>query len=350
MAACALQAELVKAFAADVAEVQELFEGAKDAPVLSSNAPPHAGAVAWVRGLKARLAEPFAKLQGMEHGALLEGREGLAAAAACDKAMAEMEAFEAAVVAQWCQQVGRLGCRAPAASNTCLANAVRVVAFLLHDQTACHAAVVAATTSHLSPPSSAPRSTARARPSSTSRCCSSTPTPRPTCRCWRSTLTPRSSRCCARRATSCCCRSGCRTLLRRCSSAPTCTALRSAAWSSWCGAFGGGRVQSACLLCSAGPCLLPIWALSPLLCSGVVTAIPVSRPPPHQVALYNRIQRTILPVEKPLVEAKLSAVEAALQRYAHGRGRVDTTRLMPNLPAVAFCPAIAAPHRKIKHR
>ncbi|KAI8473051.1 MAG: flagellar outer dynein arm heavy chain beta [Monoraphidium minutum] len=99
------QAELVKAFAADVAEVEELFAGARAAPVLSSNAPPHAGAVAWVRGLKARLAEPFAKLQAMEHGALLEGREGEAAAAAYAKAMAAMDEFEAGVVAQWTRQV-----------------------------------------------------------------------------------------------------------------------------------------------------------------------------------------------------------------------------------------------------
>jgi hypothetical protein len=35
---------------------------------------------------------------------------------------------------------------------------------------------------------------------------------------------------------------------------------------------------------------------------------------PRQVSLYNRIQRTILAVEKPLVDTKLTAVEAALQR------------------------------------
>lgn len=32
------------------------------------------------------------------------------------------------------------------------------------------------------------------------------------------------------------------------------------------------------------------------------------------MSLYNRIQRTILAVEKPLVEGKLLAVEAALKR------------------------------------
>ena len=33
-----------------------------------------------------------------------------------------------------------------------------------------------------------------------------------------------------------------------------------------------------------------------------------------QVSLYTRIQRTILAVEKPLVDTKLAAVEAALKR------------------------------------
>ena len=77
----------MKAFATDTSEVAELFESAKDAPVLSRNAPPHAGAVAWVRGLKARLAEPHAKLAGKEHGALLDSREGAAATAAYAKVM-----------------------------------------------------------------------------------------------------------------------------------------------------------------------------------------------------------------------------------------------------------------------
>ncbi|GBF97683.1 flagellar outer dynein arm heavy chain beta [Raphidocelis subcapitata] len=99
------QAELVKAFAADVAEVTELFEAGREAPVLSATAPLHAGAVAWVRGLKGRLAEPYGKLAAKEHGALLEGREGRAAAAAYAKIMEAMDAYEAGVVDAWCRQV-----------------------------------------------------------------------------------------------------------------------------------------------------------------------------------------------------------------------------------------------------
>lgn len=102
-----LQADLVKAFAADVAEVTELFDAGKDCPPLSRNAPPHAGAVAWVRGLKSRLAEPFGKLTARDQGALLqEGREGRAAAAAYARLAAAMDAFEATVVERWRAQVG----------------------------------------------------------------------------------------------------------------------------------------------------------------------------------------------------------------------------------------------------
>lgn len=117
-----VQAELVKAFAADIAEVAELFESAKSAPVLSHNAPPYAGAVAWVRGLKARLAEPHAKLAAKEHGGLLESREGVAAAAAYTSVMEAMEAFEAGVIERWCQQVR--GWLAPLAGGAAAKEAV----------------------------------------------------------------------------------------------------------------------------------------------------------------------------------------------------------------------------------
>jgi dynein heavy chain len=99
------QAELVKAFRADVDEVAALFAAGRAAPTLGPNAPPHAGAVGWVRGLKARLAEPYAKLSAKEHASPLEGRDGEAAEAAYNKAMVAMDAFERGVVEAWCQQV-----------------------------------------------------------------------------------------------------------------------------------------------------------------------------------------------------------------------------------------------------
>jgi dynein heavy chain len=92
-----------------VDEVTDLFDALRSAPVLPHNAPPHAGAVSWVRGLRQRLAEPFSKLQAKGDSALLEGREGRAAAARCAAVMERMEAFEAAAVEQWCNQVGGLG-------------------------------------------------------------------------------------------------------------------------------------------------------------------------------------------------------------------------------------------------
>lgn len=227
-----IQAELVKAFAADISEVAELFEAAKAAPALAHNAPPHAGAVAWVRGLKARLAEPFAKLAAKEGGALLEGREGRAASAAYAKVMAAMDAFEAAAIEAWVKQARTPSSGFPACLN---ATPARGCALWVHSTSPPNATTL--THVHTAPPCARPaRWTRRARRSSTCRCSSSTPTRPLICRCWPSTSTPSSSRCCARPSTSCCWRCPCPTRRRRCSRAPTRTARRSAALTSWCAA------------------------------------------------------------------------------------------------------------------
>jgi dynein heavy chain len=49
------QIELMRQYGTDLKEVQEIFAAQKWNPVLSKNAPPHAGAVYWVRGLVARI-------------------------------------------------------------------------------------------------------------------------------------------------------------------------------------------------------------------------------------------------------------------------------------------------------
>lgn len=189
------QAELVNAFAADVTEVTELFEAGREAPLLSASAPPHAGAVAWVRAMKGRLAEPYGKLAAKEHGALLEGREGRAAAAAYSKIMAAMDAYEGGVVDSWCRQVGLCGRCALLRSiaDAGLASTVRFAPRLL-------SAPPRPSSQRLPRP---PRLTTPATRSSTSRCCSSTRKPPQSCPCLRSTLTPRWSRCCGRPSTSC---------------------------------------------------------------------------------------------------------------------------------------------------
>lgn len=49
--------------AADLKKVQEIFLTERDAPPISWNMPPIAGALYWCRGLKERLVEPMAKIR-----------------------------------------------------------------------------------------------------------------------------------------------------------------------------------------------------------------------------------------------------------------------------------------------
>lgn len=71
------QAELLKEYLQDIAKVQEIFSGGKKDPPVGDNFPPHAGAVAWVRGLLRRIEEPMHHLRQMSKIVLDadEGRE-----------------------------------------------------------------------------------------------------------------------------------------------------------------------------------------------------------------------------------------------------------------------------------
>eukprot|EP00878_Enallax_costatus_P014708 GHUV01015385.1.p1 GENE.GHUV01015385.1~~GHUV01015385.1.p1 ORF type:complete len:890 (+),score=327.73 GHUV01015385.1:1824-4493(+) len=96
--------DMVDSFAADVAEVHELFMSNKAWPVLSKNAPPHSGAVQWVRGLMERLQEPMGKLQSMD-ASVQEMPAFKAAQHSYEAVMAEMQQYEKALVQDWCSQV-----------------------------------------------------------------------------------------------------------------------------------------------------------------------------------------------------------------------------------------------------
>lgn len=64
----------------------------------------HAGAVTWVRGLKERLHEPMDKLSSMDRS-VTDLPAFRAALDKYDAVMAEMDQYEAALVADWCSQV-----------------------------------------------------------------------------------------------------------------------------------------------------------------------------------------------------------------------------------------------------
>eukprot|EP00951_Prasinocladus_malaysianus_P027609 scaffold248621_cov41-Prasinocladus_malaysianus.AAC.1 len=55
--------DLLHAYHADLKEVNDIFNYNKEKPVLSKNAAPMSGAVAWVGGLVRRIEEPMAKLR-----------------------------------------------------------------------------------------------------------------------------------------------------------------------------------------------------------------------------------------------------------------------------------------------
>ena len=65
---------LVQLYGADLKVVQELFFVDRDAPPISCNLPPIAGALTWCRALKGRIVQPMDKLRGMSR-AILEREE-----------------------------------------------------------------------------------------------------------------------------------------------------------------------------------------------------------------------------------------------------------------------------------
>lgn len=102
------QLALLAAFAADLKEVSDVYAAAKAAPVLSKNAAPHSGAVAWVRALVQRVAEPMERLRGL--GRLVadtpEGRDLEVQYKTLTSQLAE---YEAAAIADWSSQAEALG-------------------------------------------------------------------------------------------------------------------------------------------------------------------------------------------------------------------------------------------------
>ena len=94
------QVELMRQFGADLKEVQRIFETQKSKPVIAKNAPPFAGAVAWVRGLNERITQPMEKLQGLNK-LVMETDESLEIQKAFEKLDAQLRAYESEMVSRW---------------------------------------------------------------------------------------------------------------------------------------------------------------------------------------------------------------------------------------------------------
>ena len=98
------QADLLKEYLQDMLQVQEIFATGKINPPVSDNGPPHAGAVAWVRGLLQRVEEPMTRLRGMSKIVLDadEGREVEKMYAAVVKALNEYQLLH---IEKWAKNV-----------------------------------------------------------------------------------------------------------------------------------------------------------------------------------------------------------------------------------------------------
>ncbi|KAK9808985.1 hypothetical protein WJX72_007373 [[Myrmecia] bisecta] len=96
--------DLVRSYGLDLREVTDMFHAHRQSPTLSKNAAPHSGAVAWVRGLKERIAGPMEKLRGVNK-LVLETEEAKEIQRLYDTLTAAMDEYEKGVVDDWCKLI-----------------------------------------------------------------------------------------------------------------------------------------------------------------------------------------------------------------------------------------------------
>lgn len=102
------QMALIKSFAAEVKEVQELFTSGRAAPQLSKNAAPASGAVAWTRALLQRVEEPMERLRLLGN-ALTATPEGVALEAQYTQLVTSFKEAESAIVLEWSARAEETG-------------------------------------------------------------------------------------------------------------------------------------------------------------------------------------------------------------------------------------------------
>jgi dynein heavy chain len=93
--------DLLNSYADDLRAVQEIFMQGQNDPMIADNAPPHAGAVTWSRGLVERVEEPMTRLKGIGKS-VLESEEGKEVVRAHAAIMASLREFEVQHVDTWC--------------------------------------------------------------------------------------------------------------------------------------------------------------------------------------------------------------------------------------------------------
>jgi dynein heavy chain len=99
---------LLRAYAADIKEVHDVFTAGRTAPQLSKNAAPNSGAVAWLRALLQRVEEPFERLRLMGQ-VLTATPEGVALDAQYTQLVTALKEAEAGIVLEWSSRAEELG-------------------------------------------------------------------------------------------------------------------------------------------------------------------------------------------------------------------------------------------------
>lgn len=93
--------QLMRAYCHDLREVADVFNALKDDPPLPRNAAPHSGAVAWVRGLRERVAVPMERLRGLP-ATMLDSDEGHEMQRLYAQLSNAMSTYEARRLDEWC--------------------------------------------------------------------------------------------------------------------------------------------------------------------------------------------------------------------------------------------------------
>ncbi|KDO31249.1 hypothetical protein SPRG_03866 [Saprolegnia parasitica CBS 223.65] len=95
---------LVQAYGMDLKHVQELFLHSRDAPPISWNLPPIAGALTWCRGLIERIEHPMKKLKELNHN-VMDREEAKEVYKVYGTVLASLQEYENQKVEEWSRDV-----------------------------------------------------------------------------------------------------------------------------------------------------------------------------------------------------------------------------------------------------
>ena len=95
-------------FGTDLKEVEAIFHGQRDKPVVGKNLPPCSGAVKWVRALHERVKDPMEKLTSLNK-LVMETDESREVTELFERVGAQFEEYETEVLASWAKEVDATG-------------------------------------------------------------------------------------------------------------------------------------------------------------------------------------------------------------------------------------------------